>query len=109
MIDPNHYAYRVRWSAEDGQYVATVAEFPSLSWLADTPREALDGMLALAGEVVDQMTDAGETVPEPIATRRYSGEFVVRTTPEAHRELALASAEQGVSLNRLALARLAHV
>ena len=25
----DHYTYRVRWSAEDGEYVATVAELPS--------------------------------------------------------------------------------
>jgi len=109
MIDPSHYAYRVRWSAEDRQYVATVAEFPSLSWLADSPHEAIDGMLQLASEVVGEMDVAGESVPEPIATRRYSGEFVVRTTPEAHRELALDAAEQDVSLNRLAVARLSRV
>ena len=27
-----HYTYRVRWSSEDGEYVGTVAELPSLSW-----------------------------------------------------------------------------
>jgi len=31
-----HYTYRVAWSVEDGEHVATVAEFPSLSWLAPT-------------------------------------------------------------------------
>ncbi len=32
MPDATHYTYRVSWSAEDGEHVATVAEFPSLSW-----------------------------------------------------------------------------
>jgi hypothetical protein len=36
MPDPTHYTYRVAWSVEDGEHVATVAEFPSLSWLAPT-------------------------------------------------------------------------
>ena len=36
MPDATHYTYRVAWSAEDGEHVATVAEFPSLSWLAPT-------------------------------------------------------------------------
>jgi len=40
MPDATHYTYRVTWSAEDGEHVATVAEFPSLSWLAPTPVEA---------------------------------------------------------------------
>ena len=37
MPDATHYTYRVTWSVEDGEHVATVAEFPSLSWLAPTP------------------------------------------------------------------------
>src|ERR1039457_5270707 len=39
MPDPTHYTYRVAWSVEDGEHVATVAEFPSLSWLAPTPAD----------------------------------------------------------------------
>ena len=33
MPDATHYTYRVAWSVEDGEQIATVAEFPSLSWL----------------------------------------------------------------------------
>jgi predicted HicB family RNase H-like nuclease len=33
MPDATHYTYRVAWSVEDGEHIATVAEFPSLSWL----------------------------------------------------------------------------
>jgi hypothetical protein len=38
---------RVRWSAEDGAYVATRDDEPTLSWLAATPAAALNGLLAL--------------------------------------------------------------
>ncbi len=34
MINIEHYTYRVSWSAADGEFVATCAELPSLSWLA---------------------------------------------------------------------------
>jgi len=30
------YTYRVTWSEEDAEYVGLCAEFPSLSWLAQT-------------------------------------------------------------------------
>ena len=53
------------------------------------------------------MEDTGETPPEAIANRSYSAKFMVRITPEAHRQLALEAAEQQVSLNRLAASRLA--
>ena len=83
------------------------AEFPSLSWLAPTPGEALSGIRELVNSVLADMQANGESPPEPLANRTYSGRFVVRAPPETHRALALQAAEEGVSLNRLVSARLA--
>ena len=47
-----------------------------------------------------------ERVLAPLATRSYSGRFVVRVPEEVHRRLAIQAAESGVSLNRLASAKL---
>lgn len=103
-----HYTYRVLWSGDDEEFVATVAEFPSLSWLAEEQTEALSGLIALVDDVVADMQKQGETVPVPMGERRYSGEFKVRVPESLHRELAIAAAEEGVSLNRLASRRLAN-
>jgi predicted HicB family RNase H-like nuclease len=108
VIDVRHYAYRVVWSAEDGEYVATVAEFASLSWLAEDQADALEGLVALVADVIADMEAAGEPVPEPIAERKYSGKFNVRVPESLHRELVLTAAHEGVSLNRLVSDRLAH-
>ncbi|WP_017614987.1 type II toxin-antitoxin system HicB family antitoxin [Nocardiopsis salina] len=102
----DHYAYRVRWSAEDEAYLGTVAEFPSLSCLEGDRAAAFTGIQELAAEVVEDMLDAGEQPPEAIADRAFSGKFMVRVPPEVHRELAIEAAEQNVSLNRLVSARL---
>lgn len=107
MIDVNHYAYRVQWSVEDDEYVATVAEFPSLSWVEADQTEALRGLTVLVAEVVSDLESSGETIPEPISERRFSGRFNVRVPESLHRELALTAAEEGVSLNRLVSDRLA--
>lgn len=104
MVD--HYTYRITWSPEDGEHVALCVEFPSLSWLAPTPDKALAGIRRLVANVLEDMRATGEKPPEPVAARTYSGKFVVRVTPETHRELALQAAEEGVSLNRLVNARL---
>ena len=106
-MNPDHYTYRVTWSPEDGEHVGLCVEFPSLSWLATTPEAALLGIRQMVSEAVADMQTTGETVPEPLAERHYSGEFRVRIPPEVHRALALQAAEQGVSLNRLASAKLA--
>ena len=103
----DHYTYRITWSEEDHKHVALCAELPSLSWLAPTPQEALAGLQELVRDVVADMKGSGETPPEPLADRAYSGRFVVRLPPESHRELVLQAAEEGVSLNRLVSARLA--
>ena len=103
----DHYTYRVTWSPEDGEYVGLCAEFPSLSWLAESPEAARAGVRNVVAESVADLVSGGEPPPEALAERRYSGEFRVRIPPEVHRSLALQTAEQGVSLNRLASARLA--
>jgi predicted HicB family RNase H-like nuclease len=103
----DHYTYRVTWSPEDAEYVGLCAEFASLSWLAGSPEAALAGIRKVVAASVADMLKLKEPVPEALAERRYSGEFRVRIPPEVHRSLALEAAEQGVSLNRLASARLA--
>lgn len=100
------YTYRITWSEDDGEYVGLCAEFPSLSWLSDTPEAALKGIRKLVEEVISEMMKSGDKVPEPIAAKHFSGKFMVRVPPDVHRQLAIEAAEAGVSLNRLASAKL---
>jgi predicted HicB family RNase H-like nuclease len=106
MTETAHYTYRVRWSVEDQAFVGTVAELPSLSWLAEQPADAFTGICALAADVVNDLLESGEPVPTALADRAYSGKFLVRVPPEVHQQLVIEAAEQKVSLNRLATARL---
>jgi len=102
----DRYTYRVTWSEEDQEYVGLCAEFTSLSWLAATPEAALKGIRKVVEEVIKDLEGTGEAAPQPIATKSFSGKFMVRVPPEVHRRLALEAAEEGVSLNRLASAKL---
>jgi predicted HicB family RNase H-like nuclease len=102
------YTYRVTWSEEDAEYVGLCAEFPSLSWLARTPEAALKGIRKLVSKAVADMIQNAEPIPDPIATKQFSGKFMVRIPPDVHRQLAIQAAEAGVSLNRLASAKLSH-
>ena len=102
----DHYTYRVTWSEDDKEHVGLCAEFPSLSWLAKTPEAALKGIRKVVADVVQDMKSNKEEIPEPIASRNYSGKFMVRVPPEVHRTLSIQAAEAGVSLNRLASTKL---
>lgn len=102
MLKNDRYTYRVTWSEEDGEYIGQCVGFASLSWLASEPEAALRGIRQVVADVVADLQKNGEPVPEPLATKKYSGRFMVRVPPELHRQLVMEAAESGVSLNRLA-------
>ena len=104
--EADRYTYRVTWSEEDEEFVGLCAEFPSLSWLEDGPEKALRGIRKLVKQTLADLKQEKEAVPEPLATRSYSGKFVVRVPPDIHRLLTIQAAEAGVSLNRLISSKL---
>ena len=71
------YTFTVTWSPEDEEFVATCLEFPSLSWLAGTPEDALAGLRELVDEVVADLREAGESV----GGRRCAAGTEPRRTP----------------------------
>ena len=103
----DRYSYRVIWSEADQEYVGLCAEFPGLSWLDETPEAALKGIRKVVAEGVKIMEADGDSIPEPLSYKKYSGKFSVRIPPDIHRDLAIQAAESGVSLNRLVSAKLA--
>lgn len=106
-VEVSHYTYRVTWSAEDDEYVASCLEFPSLSWLAKSRNSAVDGLERLVAEIVEDMRGNGEKLPEPLAERKYSGTFNVRIGEHLHRDLAMHAAQEHMSLNQYVVKKLA--
>ena len=93
------YTYKVAWSPEDDEFVATCVEFPSLSWLDRTQTGALEGLESVVEDVLRDLLASGDDIPQPWAERTYSGKFNLRVGERLHRQLAQAAAEQGLSLN----------
>jgi len=106
LPDITHYTYRVTWSAEDGEFVATCLEFPSLSWLATTQDGALHGLRDVVRDVVQDLHASGDPIPEPLSSRTYSGKFNLRVGERLHRKLALEAAQEHLSLNQYVVRRL---
>lgn len=102
----DRYTYRVIWSEENAQCVGLCAEFPSLSHLADNTEKALRGIRKVVVDVIEDMQTNGESIPEPLSSRQYSGKFMVRIPPEVHQRLAREAAEADISLNRLVSSKL---
>ena len=105
-INNDRYTYRITWSELDKEYVGLCVEFPSLSWLAESPEEALKGIRKVVEDVIKDLKNSGESPPQPISTKKFSGKFIVRIPPEVHRNLAIQAEEEGISLNRLVSSKL---
>lgn len=102
----NKYTYRVEWSGEDQAHLSRCLEFPSLSAHGDTPESALAGMKAVVSESIKWMEEAAESIPEPYGVKRYKGNLTLRIPPELHKQLAIRSAEEGVSVNQYILSKI---
>ena len=96
------YTYRAEYSPEAGHYVGLCVELPWLSRTALTAREAV----AAVEEAVDDMAARGQQLPPPLMERKYSGKFVVRTSPALHARLTVEATEQGVSMNQWVVQKL---
>jgi len=87
-----------------GGYEASIPELGSYAFVGDgdSRGEALENLEVLAGELLQEYSERGETVPQPrILDQEYSGKFVVRMPKSLHRALAEAAEQDGVSLNQL--------
>jgi predicted HicB family RNase H-like nuclease len=102
-----NYTYRAGYSPESGQYVGMCLEFPSRYARAVTPHEAIAAVQQVIGEEIAELIECGLEPPPSITGRRYSGRFVVRTSPELHSRLMVDAAEQGVSFNQWVVQKLA--
>jgi len=103
----DHYAYRVNWSRDDDEYVATCAEFPSLSVLEPDAAQALQGIRDLVADIITDLQANEEPVPEPHSERSFSGRVLVRMSSDLHRDLVRDADEKNVSLNHLIVETLA--
>jgi predicted RNase H-like HicB family nuclease len=101
------YTYRIEWSEDDQCHVARCLEFPSLAAHGNTIEEALKEIEYVVAESISWMQEEGDEVPEPLGLKKFKGLLTLRIPPEKHRALAIRCAEEGVSLNRFILSRLA--
>jgi predicted HicB family RNase H-like nuclease len=70
-------------------------------------QEAIAAVEQSADEYIAECEELDEEPPAPLTERKYSGKFVVRTSPALHARLAVEAAEQNVSMNQWAVQKLA--
>ena len=92
---------------EDGDWVAALAELPSVSAFGGSPEAALGELDIAWAAVKESYAVRGEKMPAAPSRKRYSGRFNVRVDKRLHRDLAVEAAQKGVSLNALVAGKLA--
>ncbi|MBI5427790.1 MAG: toxin-antitoxin system HicB family antitoxin [Nitrospinae bacterium] len=94
------YLVTIAWSEEDQAYVATAPELPGCATHGSSMNEASKNIEDAIDTWLRGAKESGYPIPEPVATKTYSGKFIARIDPRLHRQLAMKSIEQGKSLNR---------
>ena len=85
---------------EDSVWTSSVLEFPSVISEGDDPNEAIAMVREALAVMIEVRLEDGLEVPEPLATRQFSGRMQLRLNPELHRLAAMRAAQENVSLNR---------
>ena len=100
------YTYRIEWSEEDQAHVAKCLEFPSLAAHGSTVEAALKEIEHVVTETINWLIEENEPVPEPLGLKKFKGNLTLRIPPEKHRDIAIRSAEEGVSINQFILSKI---
>ncbi len=85
---------------EGGGYMARIPQFgDAIIGDGDTPEEALADLEGIKKEIIRELIEAGESIPEP-ERDNYSGRFVLRVPRYLHRALVKEARRNGTSLNQ---------
>jgi predicted RNase H-like HicB family nuclease len=105
-INVDKYTFRIAWSEEDVCHIARCLEFPSLAAHGATIEDAFREIEHAVAQSIKWLLEDGEPVPEPLGLKKFRGNLTLRVPAEKHRELAMRSAEEGVSVNQFILSKL---
>lgn len=99
---PN-YGFRLSWSNEDAEFVATCVEIDGVSGLGATKSAALAESEKALDLVLADFASEGIALPPVQPPVEHSGQFRVRLPRELHSKLVRRADEEAVSLNALVL------
>jgi predicted RNase H-like HicB family nuclease len=95
------YTLRLAWSEEDGGYIATCSEIPTLSAFGASAQRALSELQEAITGAIEILEGRNSPVPAARPLPRYSGQLRVRLPKSLHEGLATRAEEEDVSLNTL--------
>lgn len=100
------YLKLVEWSEKDGCFVGSAPPIIGPCCHGKTEAEVMAQLTTIVEEWVEVMLREGHPLPAGTAGKKYSGQFVVRVTPELHKKASLKALARGESLNQFVAATL---
>jgi predicted HicB family RNase H-like nuclease len=98
----------VEWSDEDRCYVGSAPPLIGQCCHGKTEAAVLAQLQTIVEEWTENLIADGKPLPPGTASRKFSGKFVVRISPEIHRKIALKAMAHGDSLNQFVSEALTH-
>jgi predicted RNase H-like HicB family nuclease len=93
------YPISIKWSDEDGGYIATIPGIRGLSAFGESSSAALSEMKIAADAYFQSLKNAGKRMPVLDKITPFSGQLRLRMPKSLHAELSQAAANEGISLN----------
>jgi antitoxin HicB len=100
------YPISIRWSDEDGGYVAAIPGIRGLSAFGESSSAALSELKIAADAYFQSLKNAGKRMPVLEKINPFSGQLRLRMPKSLHAELSQEAAREGISLNTYLVALL---
>ena len=98
-ITAKDYLKIVEWSEEDQVFIGSAPPLIGRCCHGKDEARVYRELCQIVEEWMAIYAQDKRQLPEPSAGREYSGKFILRTSPEHHRLLALRALQAGNSLN----------
>jgi predicted HicB family RNase H-like nuclease len=93
------YVKIVEWSDEDNCFVGSAPPLIGPCCHGKDEAKVYAELCRIVEEWIEILETDGSELPEPLATKKFSGKFVLRLEPTLHRRLAAKALAAGESLN----------
>ena len=94
-----HYMKIVEWSDADGCFVGSAPPLIGQCCHGKDEAKVYAELCRIVEEWIKILETDGRELPEPLASKKFSGKFVLRVEPALHRRLAAKALAAGESLN----------
>jgi hypothetical protein len=94
-----HYTKFVEWSEVDQCLIGRCPEIMAGGVHGNDEARVYAELCQAVEEMIELIHTDGQTMPEPLAAKKFSGKFVLRVEPALHRRLAAKALAAGESLN----------